>query len=186
MEDSRIIDLFLKRDAAALTCTSEKYGGRLRNASKRITGDFGTAEECENDTYLRAWEAIPPHEPRDYFFAFLLRIIRALSIDAVRANQRLKRSAELLSLTEELEECILSPQNTEGEIEARLLGESISRFLKTIPEERRRIFIRRYFYLDTVAEIGERLSISESKVKSALFRTRKELGKWLKKEGYEV
>lgn len=185
-EDREIIHCYLKREEKAIRYTSEKYGARLRSISKTITRDALFAEECENDTYLKTWEAIPPHEPYDYFFAFLARITRHLSLDVCKNRLRAKRSAELSEFTSEMEECIPSPDDTVSKIEAKLLGEAISEFLWRVPTERRMIFLRRYWYLESVAEICARFAISESKVKSALFRTRNELRAFLIKEGYEL
>lgn len=184
MEDERIVQLFLNREESAISQTAEKYGSRLRAISHRITGDAGTSQECENDTYLEAWNSIPPSEPREYFFAFLSRITRCLSIDRCRERTRLKRTAHIASLSNELELCIPAVNDVADDMEAKLLGEEISRFLYTLSEEKQMIFLRRYFYLDSISEIAHRLAISDSKVKTALFRMRKELRNHLIREGY--
>ncbi len=184
MTDTEIIDLYLERDQNAVQRTSEKYGTRLRRIAEGITRDAGSAEECENDTYLKTWEAIPPNEPRDYFFAFLARITRHLSLDVCKERNRLKRKAELSEFTIELEECIAGTDDTAGEVEGKLLGELISKWLHSQPEEQRNIFLRRYWYMDTVEEIMRRFGYSESKVKSVLFRSRNSLRDYLRKEGY--
>lgn len=186
MEDYKIVQLFLNRDESAISQTQKKYGSRLRAVSYRITGDRGTSEECENDTYLETWNRIPPSEPRDYFYAFLTRIIRACSIDRCRKRTRLKRNSYIVELTSELEMCIPAANDVADDVEAKLLGEEISRFLFTLPDEKQVIFMRRYYYLDTVSEIAKRLSISESKVKTTLFRVRNELRAHLIKEGYTI
>lgn len=186
MEDERIVQLYLDRDESAINQTQVKYGSRLRAVSFRITGDSGTAEECENDTYLEAWNRIPPSEPRDYFYAFLLKIIRACSIDRCRERTRLKRDSYIVELTSELEMCIPAVNDVADDVEAKLLGEEISRFLYTLPDEKQVIFLRRYFYMDSISEIAKRLLISESKVKTTLFRVRNELRAHLIKEGYTI
>lgn len=186
MEDDKIVQLFLNRDESAVSQTQKKYGSRLRAVSYRITGDRETSEECENDTYLETWNRIPPSEPRDYFYAFLTRIIRAFSIDRCRERTRLKRDSYIVELTNELEMCIPAVNNVADDVEAKLLGEEISRFLFTLPDEKQVIFMRRYYYLDTVSEIAKLLSISESKVKTTLFRVRNELRGHLIKEGYTI
>lgn len=185
-DDNEIIDQYLRREEGAIRLTADKYGSRLRTLAKGITRDFRLAEECENDTYLKTWEAIPPNEPRDYFFAFLARITRHLSLDVLRAQGRSKRRAELSEFTREMEECIPAPDDVECRIDAMALGEILSEFLRSLPKERRLIFLRRYWYLDSVREIARSLSVSESKVKSALFRTRNELRAYLLKEGYTL
>lgn len=95
MNDAKIVELYLKREESAIRQTAEKYGRRLRSLSCGIVGDLSTAEECENDTYMEAWNSIPPHEPKKYLYAFLARIIRHISIDRCRSRSRLKRSAFL-------------------------------------------------------------------------------------------
>lgn len=184
MEDSQIIDLYLQRDEGAVARTSEKYGRRLRRLSYGIVEDEQTAEECENDTYLQAWQRIPPHEPRDYFYEFLSRITRHLSIDRCRSRDRLKRQAQMVELSAELECCIPAPDDTECRMEAQLLADIISTFLKTLPQIQCDVFLRRYWYADSVKQIARRYHISESKVKSMLFRTRNALRQHLEKEGY--
>lgn len=186
MEDARIVELFLQRNESAIQRTAEQYGTRLREISYHITADRMTAEECENDTYLEAWRLIPPNEPRNYLYAFLVRIIRHLSIDRCRAQKSLKRDALLVELSEELELCLPASENVEAVLDEKILGETISRFLLTQKQEKRIIFMRRYFYLDSIIEIAERLGIKESKVKTTLFRTRNDLKDFLMKEGYTL
>lgn len=186
MEDSRIVELFLSRDETAIRETAEKYGARLRALAYGVTGDRQTSEECENDTYWQAWNRIPPGEPKEYFYPFLARITRALSIDRCRARARWKRAGHVVALTAELEMCIPAADDVTDEAEAKSLGEAISRFLYTLPEEKQVIFLRRYFYLDAVSDIAKRLAISDSKVKTTLFRIRSALRDYLIKEGYTV
>lgn len=145
MEDSQIVDLYLQRDETAVERTAEKYGPRLRRISYGIVDDKQTAEECENDTYLQAWNRIPPHEPRSYLFAFLSRIIRNLSIDHCRNRERLKRRAMLVELSAELECCIPAPDDTACRMEAQALADIISAFLKAQPRPHRDVFLRRYW-----------------------------------------
>ena len=186
MEDSQIVELYLSRDESAVAHTGEKYGARLRAIAHRITEDPGAAEECENDTYLEAWNAIPPHEPRSYLFAFLARITRHLALDRCKERSRQKRSGQLVPLTREMEQCIPSPHDPEKVVDARLLSAAVSAFLRTIGQEQRNIFLRRYWYLDSVSDIAARFSISQSKVKTTLFRTRNALKQYLKKEDFLV
>ena len=145
-----------------------------------------TVEECENDAYLLAWESIPPHQPWDYLFAFLGRIMRHAVLNACAARRCRKRAAALTELTAEMEQCIPSPSDTAGEVDGILLGEAVSAFLRTIPEEQRIMFLRRYWYFDSVGDIARRCMASESKVKSVLFRVRKHLKDYLIKEGYHL
>lgn len=186
MEDSKIIDLYLGRDEAALRHTSEKYGNRLRSLAYGIINDLQTAEECENDTYMEAWNAIPPHEPRDYLYAFLARITRHISLNCCRNRSRLKRSAFIYELSAEMEQCIPAPDDVESRVDDMALAEAINGFLGTLSQEKRDIFIRRYWYLDSIARIAGRFSLSESKVKTTLFRCRNQLRAYLEKEGYWI
>ncbi len=186
MEDFKIVELYLSRNEEAISATSEKFGKRLRSVAFGITEDFETAEECENDTYLEAWNSIPPHEPKSYLYAFLARIARNLSIDRCRERERLKRKAFLCELSAEMEECIPSPDDINCRIDDIAFSEAINRFLKNLEPEKRNIFIRRYWFLDSVAEISKRFSLSESNVKTTLFRLRKNLRYFFEKEGFEI
>jgi RNA polymerase sigma-70 factor (ECF subfamily) len=186
LDDEKIVELFLERNEEAIGRTSEKFGKRLRKLSFGITEDFETAEECENDTYLEAWNRIPPHEPKSYLYAFLARITRHLSINRCRERERLKRKAFLCELSAEMEECIPSPDDMDCKIDDMVFAEAINRFLRNLSEEKRNIFIRRYWYLDSVFEISKQFSLSESNVKTTLFRLRKNLKEYLEKEGFEI
>jgi RNA polymerase sigma-70 factor (ECF subfamily) len=186
MEDSEIVDLYLQRDEAALKETSDKYSARLRRLADRILEDEAAAMECENDTYLKAWHSIPPHEPRTWLFAFLGRIIRHLAIDECRRRSAAKRKGVFVELTREMEECIPAKGGVQEESDADLLSETISAYLDTLDDDPRNIFVRRYWFFESVSEISRRYGFSESKVKSALHRTREGLRKYLEKEGYSL
>ncbi|MDC7286310.1 RNA polymerase sigma factor [Blautia schinkii] len=186
LDDSKIVELYLCRDEAAIKQTSEKFGSRLRSLAYGIVNDQQTAEECENDTYMNAWNSIPPHEPRSYLYAFLARITRHIALNCCRERHRLKRSAFICELSAEMEQCIPSPDDIECRIDDMVLKETINRFLSTLSEEKRNIFIRRYWYLDSIADISKRFALSQSKVKTMLFRIRNELRKHLEKEGYTL
>ena len=186
MDDNKIVDLYLSRDEAAVEITAEKYGKRLRSIAYGIVEDVQTAEECENDTYLKAWKSIPPHEPRFYLFAFLARITRHIALDFCKERSRLKRSAFICELSEEMEQCISSPDDTQCRVETTVLSDVINGFLATLSEEKRNIFVRRYWYMDSVPAIARLYGISQSKVKSILFRTRNQLREHLIEEGYEL
>lgn len=186
MEDGAIVDLYLRRDEAALARTQEKYGARLRQLAFGITQDGQCAEECENDAYLQAWNCIPPHEPRTYLYAFLARIARHVALNCCRDRSRLKRSAYLCELNEELTPCLPAIPGPEQSLEAAQLGEAISRFLYTLSREQRLIFVRRYWYMDSIAEIAARFDFSPGKVKTSLHRCRLALRAYLEKEGYQV
>lgn len=184
MDDNRIVELYLLRDETAIKQTTEKYGSRLRSLACGIVNDQQTAEECENDTYMEEWNTIPPHEPRSYLYAFLARITRHISLNCCRDRNRLKRSAFICELSAELEQCIPAPDDVECRIDDIALSDVINRFLSKLDKEKRNIFIRRYWYLDSIAAISERFALSESKVKTMLFRCRNQLREHLEKEGY--
>lgn len=188
MEDSEIVKMFLRREENAIKCSKDKYGKRLFLISRGITSDVSSAEEVENETYFRAWENIPPKEPYDYLFAFLARIARNLSLGICRERSRLKRSALIVELSGEMEECIPAGAAADADsvLDGNILAEKMSVFLKSQPKEKRSIFMRRYWFLDSVESIAKRFGIKESKVKTTLFRLRNELKECLEKEGYSI
>ena len=186
MEDNRIVELYLARDEAAISQTSDKFGARLYSLAYGIVDDRQTAEECENDTYMQAWNLIPPHEPADYLYAFLARITRHLSLNCCRKRSRLKRSAFICSFSAEMEQCIPAPDDMECRIDDMALKAAIDGFLGSLDEERRNIFLRRYWCLDSIASISRLFSLSESKVKTTLFRCRRRFREYLEKGGYTI
>ena len=186
LEDSQIVALYLSRSESAVGHTADKYGPRLQALSFGIVQDAQTAEECENDTYLEAWNRIPPHEPTDYFYAFLARITRNISLNRCRDRSRLKRQAHICQLTAELEQCIPAPDDTACRLDDLAFCQVLNGFLSTLSIEKRNIFLRRYWYLDSVADIAQRFSLSQSKVKTTLHRCRKLLWNYLEKEGYTI
>lgn len=186
LDDHSIVDLYLSRDESAISHTSGKYGSRLRGLAYGIVEDLHAAEECENDTYLQAWNTIPPHAPKNYLFPFLARITRHIALDLCKQRSRLKRSAHICALSEEMEQCIPAPDDTERRIDAIVLCDAINAFLATLSEEKRNIFMRRYWFMDSIAAISQAYGLSQSKVKSQLFRIRNQLREHLAKEGYEL
>ena len=187
MEDAEIVDLFFQRSEQAIPETAAKYQGLIFQISRNILENPQDAEECVNDTYLGLWNAIPPHEPRSYLFAFLARITRHLSLDRCRSRDREKRGGGRVdALTEELIQCLPGGERPEEALDLQALGERISAFLQAQPEEKRNLFLRRYWYCDAISDIARRYGLSESKVKSSLARSRKALGEALRREGYDV
>ena len=186
MEDNKIVELYFSRDENAIKQSAQKYGRRLQSLSYGIVNDHQTAEECENDTYMQAWNSIPPHNPADYLYAFLARITRHISINRCRDNNRLKRSAFISELSAELEQCIPAPDDAASHMDEIALAHTINSFLGKLNSEKRNIFIRRYWYLDSVASISKRFALSESKVKTTLFRCRNQLREYLEKEGFII
>lgn len=186
MDDNKIVDLYLCRDETAIKQTAEKFGNRLRALAYGIVNDRQTAEECENDTYMEAWKSIPPHEPRSYLYAFLARITRHIALNCCRERSRLKRSASICELSAEMEQCIPAPDDVECRMDDMALSEAINGFLRTLSAEKRNIFIRRYWFMDSIAAISQRFALSESKAKTTLFRCRRQLRDYLEKEGYTI
>lgn len=186
MDDGRIVDLFLARDEVAIAHTSQKYGKRLRTLSHGIVQDLQTAEECENDTYAAAWNSIPPNEPRAYLYAFLARIVRHISLNCCRHRSRLKRSAHICELSAEMEQCIPAPDESACRLDDVLLKDAINGFLASLEPQKRNIFLRRYWYLDSIADISRRFGLTESNVKTTLFRSRSKLRAYLEQEGYTL
>lgn len=186
LDDNKIVELYLHRDETAIKETSEKYGNRLRALAYGITNDQQTAEECENDTYMEAWSRIPPQEPRGYLYAFLARITRHISLNFCRDRNRLKRNAFLCELSAEMEQCIPAPDDLECRIDDMAFSEALNGFLCALDEEKRNIFIRRYWYMDSIADISKRFALSESKVKTTLYRCRNRLREHLEKENYTL
>lgn len=182
MDDENIIDLFWERSELAIAETSTKYGIYCRTIALNILSNHSDAEECENDTYIAAWNAMPPTRPTK-LLAFLGRLTRNIALDKYDYNTAKKRNGEFDILLSELEECLHSPNNVETEFESGQVSKAISEFLRTIDSEQRVTFIRRYWFLDSIKDISSKFGISESKVKSMLFRTRNKLKIYLEKEG---
>ncbi len=186
MDDDNIVELFLCRNEDAIKESASKYGGRLRSISYGIVEDFQTSQECENSAYMEAWNLIPPNEPRAYLFAFLARIIRHISLNVCRERNTLKRSAYICELSNEMQECIPASDDCEHVLDDIILKEILNDYLAHLSSNKRNIFLRRYWYMDSIASISKRFSISESKVKTTLFRCREGLRKHLEKEGYSI
>lgn len=184
MDDEKIIALYFAREEAAIRETDAAYGRKLHTLADRILRCREDAQECVNDTYLNTWNAIPPRHP-SHFFAFLASICRNLSLNRLDWDRASKRNAEVVFLSEEMERCI-PDLHREQELEDRELGQLLSAFLKGLPKESRLIFLRRYWYVDTIAEIAARYGMTESKVKMQLSRTRKKLRMLLEREGITV
>lgn len=136
LEDTLIVDEYLKRNEDAIKMTSEKYGRKLRSISYGIVRDSGAAEECENDTYHEAWNSIPPHEPRDYFFAYLARITRHLSLSLCRHRNALRRKGYVTELTREMQESIPSGCDGGRLLDDLIFKEAFRGFLSGLPEEK--------------------------------------------------
>ena len=182
MEDKTIIELYWARNENAIPATAEKYGSQCRGLSCRILQDPQDAEECVNDTWLRAWNTMPPQLPRS-LRAYLLKLVRNLSIDRWRADRTEKRGggAEVLSL--ELEDCLPPAPSAEEMTEARELAAMLERWLLTLSRQDRYVFLRRYWFGDSVKELAGQLGRPPNHVSKALYRLRQELRRYLEGEG---
>ena len=186
MEDARIVELYWERDEAAIAESSAKYGGYCYQIAFRILALREDAEECVGDTWLRAWEAMPPSRP-GRLYTFLGKITRNLSLDrwrALRAQKRWQGQAEL-ALTE-LGDCLPASGGVEQEVEAAALAESLNRFLESLPQEKRVLFVRRYWYLCSVEELAAWSGRRRGTVSAALFRLRQDLREHLEREGFTL
>ena len=184
MEDYKIVDLYWARSEQAITQTDNKYGRMLMGISLGLVSVSQDAEECLNDTYLAAWNSMPSERPI-YLGAFLSKIIRRLSIDRFRASHSQKRGGAD-ELIVELSECIPSSDDVQASYDNKLLAEAINRFLFSLDELKRNVFIRRYFYSDPIDVIAKGMEISEGKAKTVLFRTRNALRNFLLEEGISL
>lgn len=183
MDDRQIIALFNERSEAALSETAKKYGRYCCTIAYNILYNEEDSEECVNDTWLRAWEAIPPQCP-ERLSAFLGKITRNLALNRYKHNTREKRGGgQIILVLEELTECIPGTGSTEEAVEEALLVEVLNGFLAELPTDKRKIFLRRYWYLSSVKEIAEDFGLSESNVKMTLHRLRSKLKSVLEKEG---
>lgn len=184
MTDSQIIELFWNRSEDAIAWTDRSYGKKLRYLSQRILKSQEDSEECVSDTYMKLWNTIPPTRPQ-YFYAYIAAICRNLSFNVLNRNHAAKRSAELIAITDEMALCIPDPAYERSQ-DAKELARAMDAFLEGLPQESRILFLRRYWYMDSVAAIAKRYGMTESKVKMQLLRTRGKLKDYLRKEGIQV
>lgn len=186
MEDERILELYWQRDEAAIRETERKYGRYLTKIAYGILANAEDSQESVNDTYLGAWNSIPPHRPC-VLSAYLAKITRRCSIDIFRKRHREKRSGSEYALSlDELGDCVTAGDSPAETVELGELTRAIENYLLSLNREARTAFIARYFFLDPIREIAACHHMSESKVKSLLFRTRKGLRKYLSKEGFSL
>ena len=186
MDDKEIVDLYFQRNEDAITCTDAKYGRYLGKISFNILKDSLDAEECVNDTYMKAWNTIPPKRP-DVLGAFLAAVTRNLSLDKYKYKYAAKRSGNQFALLlSELEECIPDASDIDRRLEDEEISAVITDFLRGRSEDARKIFVLRYFHCSPVSEIAQKLGFSQSKVNSSLFATRNALKKHLLNEGIYI
>ncbi|MCI6729551.1 MAG: sigma-70 family RNA polymerase sigma factor [Candidatus Faecousia sp.] len=182
MDDNLIIDLYWSRSEAAISETDRKYGPYCRSIAYGILQNHEDSEECVSDTWLRAWEAMPPQRP-NRLSAFLGKITRNLALDRFDYHHAAKRSAAFDQLLSELNECIPDRRDDYAQLE---LTQLLNHFLRSLPREHRNLFLRRYWYCESIEDLAKRYTMSQSAVKSNLFRTRNKLKAYLEKEGVGI
>lgn len=184
MQDEEIVALYWRREESAIRETEDKYGAYLRKLAYNLLADREDSEESVNDTYFRAWNAMPPHRPAA-LSTFLAKITRNLALDRLRRRHSEKRRpSEYEASLSELEECVTDGGGPEETVELQQLAEAISAYLYTLSEESRSAFVCRYFFGDSIREIASYCGAGESKIKSMLHRARLGLKKQLEQEGF--
>lgn len=185
MEDKQIVELYWARSETAIAETEKKYGHYCHYIAYQILYNDEDAKEVVNDTYLKTWNTIPPQRP-DSLRPYVGMISRQLALDVYKEQHAQKRGGQVSLVLDELSECI--PDNDSGADigESVALSDALSRFIWTLPQRTRNIFVRRYFYISTIAEIAKDFSMKESNVTMHLLRTRKKLEQFLKKEGFDI
>lgn len=184
MDDNQIIELFFAREEDAIAQTAGKYGRRLTDLAVNILRSREDAQECVNDTYLKAWNTIPPTRPR-HFYGYLAKICRFFAFGRVDWNNAAKRNGQIVALTQEMEACIPSTWQA-ASVDSGEISSLVSSFLRTQTPENRMVFLRRYWYGDSISEIALRYELSQNAVMMRLSRTRSKLASYLKKEGISV
>lgn len=186
MEDEQIVSLYWQREEAAIRETEAKYSRYLTKIAYNILADMEDSHESVNDTYLAAWNSIPPHRP-GVLSTYLAKITRRISITRFRyRNREKRRNSEYEVSISELGDCVSGGNTTEEALNVKLLADAIGIFLRLQPEESRNAFIGRYYFLDPVKEVAAYCGMTESKCKTVLYRTRQALREYLEKEGFAV
>ena len=186
MDDAQIVALYWQRDENAIQKSNEIYGRYLTKIAFQVLANIEDSKESVNDTYLKAWNSMPPHKP-NILSTYLGKITRQVSIDTYRKRSSQKRQGSQYALSlSELEDCIPGNVNPEQEVEASELSDCINAFLHSLPSDTRHAFIGRYFFLDSTREVAAYCGMSESKLKSILHRTRLKLKEYLEKEGFSI
>lgn len=186
MKDEEIVALYFARDEQAVARTDEKYGGYCFTLANRILCNESDAEETVSDTYMRAWQSIPPTKPK-VLRLFLAKITRNLAFSRWRSESAQKRGGgEVPLVLEELEECIGSDADVSARLEAKELTRTIAAFLDTQSQKEQNVFLRRYFFVEDTGEIAQRYHMTPEAVLKSLSRTRKKLKAYLIQEGYAV
>ncbi len=184
MDDKLIVELYWRKDSGAISATSQKYGAYCYTIADNILHSHEDSQECVNDTWLRAWDSIPPQRP-SVLRLFLAKITRSIAFNRYNARNAEKRGGgEITAVLDELSECVAASSEVHAEYEAKELSRCINRFVHSLPERDGNVFLRRYFFNDSVSDIAVRYGLSENNVMVILSRTRKKLKKLLTEEGY--
>lgn len=184
MEDAQIVKLYWERNPEAIARSREKYGIYCFSLADRIVTSREDAEECVNDTWLHAWNSMPPHRP-SALRIFLAKITRRVALNRWKAASAQKRGGGQLPLVlDELSECVSGQEDAEGAVETRELRRLLDQFIRELPAREGNIFLRRYFFTEPVGEIARQWGLTENHVSVLLSRTRKKLKLLLEKEGY--
>ena len=184
MEDCRIVELYWQKNAEAIRETDRKYGAYCFAIADHILHNKEDSEECINDTWLNAWNAMPPQRPAKLQM-FLAKITRNLAFNRFNTRSAKKRGGgEMALVLDELAECLAAESDVESEYEARELGQCLRRFVRALPERDGNVFVRRYFFTESAAEIAKRYGLTDNHVMVILSRTRKKLKTYLIKEGF--
>ena len=185
LEDSRIISLFFERSEQAIDELDKAYGAAVKKTAANILGDRRDVEECVNDAYLGCWNSIPPHRP-DSLISYVCKIVRNLAVSKLRSETAGKRNAGVDLVLDELGDLIPSSSDVEGDYTARELTCAIDRFLSALDYDDRYIFVRRYWFADSVRDIAMTMHSRENSISVRLFRLRERLRKKLVEEGFLV
>ena len=185
MQDDQILDLYFSRNPDAIQYTSDKYGAYLSTIACNILHGPQDAEECVSDTYLRTWNAIPPQRPH-IFRAFLARITRNLSLNRFQQSNALKRSRQVTLALDELSDCVSGKDDVESSLDRKALIEALNDWLSALPVHKRCIFLRRYWYFDSIRDIAMRCGMSENHVSVSLNRLRSNLRTYLTERGFDL
>ena len=186
MDDARIVQLYWDRNEQAIPATAKKYGNYCTSIAQNILGNHEDAEECVNDTYMNAWNAMPPHRP-SILSTFLGKIVRNLSIKRYKHNTTDKRGGgQATVVLDEIAEFVSDTDSVEQEIDRRELVTAIDGFLDRLPSDKKNIFVCRYWYFDSIADIASRFGITENNVSVTLNRLRHKLHNYLLERGFEL
>lgn len=185
IDDNRIIELFFARSEDAVPALTSKYGDGCMKIAQRVLNNAQDAEECVNDAYLRIWQDIPPKRPNQ-LAAYVFRIVRNLSINCLERNTAKKRAGGVYLCLDELKDCVPTLQSVEDTVFAKELSVYIDFFIDTLNYTNRLLFVRRYWYLDSFAELSRYTGLGEGAIRTRLSRIRNDLKKYLERKGMEL